>query len=126
MAYCRSLTWPHVYVQHSHMALIKIADLKNNLSRHLAHVKQGGQITVLDRDTPVARIIPFNPAGPADEATDPAGGDRMADLARQGILTLGDSPAAGRWLATHKPLRLPKGARGAVEALIDLRRESTR
>jgi antitoxin (DNA-binding transcriptional repressor) of toxin-antitoxin stability system len=108
------------------MALIKIADLKNNLSRHLAHVKQGGQITVLDRDTPVARIVPFNPAGAADEATDPAVADRMAELARQGILTLGDSPAAGRWLASHEPLPLPQGARGAVEALIDLRRESTR
>jgi prevent-host-death family protein len=44
---------------YGHVQLIKIADLKNNLSRHLARVRRGGEITVLDRDTPVARIVPF-------------------------------------------------------------------
>lgn len=109
------------------MVLIKIADLKNNLSRHLASVKQGGQITVLERDTPVARIIPFVPAdAPGDGTADPAGTERMADLLRQGILTPGDPAAASRWIAAHEPLRLPKGARGAVDTLIEMRRESTR
>ena len=45
----------------SYMNAVKIADLKNNLSRHLLHVRKGGEITVLDRDTPVARIVPFAP-----------------------------------------------------------------
>lgn len=109
------------------MDMVKIADLKNNLSRHLAIVKRGGQITVLERETPVARIIPFSPAEGADDGTsEPAVAERMADLARQGVLTLGDPPAARAWLASHRPLRLPKGAGGAVQALLSMRRESTR
>jgi antitoxin (DNA-binding transcriptional repressor) of toxin-antitoxin stability system len=110
------------------MVLIKIADLKNNLSRHLALVKQGGQITVLERDTPVARIIPFTPTQPAagESVTDPAGAERLADLARQGVLTPGDPAAATQWLADHRPIRLPRGSGGAVETLIAMRRESTR
>lgn len=109
------------------MALIKIADLKNNLSRHLATVKQGGQITVLERDRPVARIIPFNPAEAADgQGADPATAERMAGLIRQGVLTPGDAAAARAWLASHAPVRLPKGARGAVDTLLEMRRESTR
>jgi antitoxin (DNA-binding transcriptional repressor) of toxin-antitoxin stability system len=105
------------------MAMIKIADLKNNLSRHLAIVKQGGQITVLDRDRPIARIIPFSAADPGSEA---AGAERLADLVRQGVLTPGDPVAASRWLAAHAPVRLPEGVPGAVDTLIEMRRESTR
>ena len=108
--------------------MIKIADLKNNLSRHLASVRQGGQITVLDRDTPVARIIPFNRADPGegDAAADPAAAERTADLARQGIVTPGDPAAASAWLASHPPLRLPRKTRGAVETLLEMRGESSR
>jgi antitoxin (DNA-binding transcriptional repressor) of toxin-antitoxin stability system len=121
------LTFAWVNSEHSYMNMVKIADLKNNLSRHLAHVKQGGQITVLERDKPVARIIPFNPAEPGTaEAADPAVAERLAELVRQGILTPGHRAAASQWLAAHQPLRLPKGARGAVQTLIDMRRESTR
>ena len=110
------------------MAMIKIADLKNNLSRHLAMVKQGGQITVLDRDTPVARIIPFNRAetGAGDAGADPAAAERTADLARQGIVTPGDPAAATQWLGAHRPLRLPRRARGAVDTLLEMRGESRR
>jgi antitoxin (DNA-binding transcriptional repressor) of toxin-antitoxin stability system len=107
--------------------MVKIADLKNNLSRHISHVRQGGQITVLDRDTPVARIVPFLPAETAGQrGTEPATAERMADLARQGVLTLGDAPAAVEWLDAHPPLRLPRGSRGAVDVLLEMRRESTR
>jgi len=38
---------------------VKIADLKNNLSRHLARVRAGETITVLDRDRPIARLVPI-------------------------------------------------------------------
>ena len=41
------------------MADVRIADLKARLSEHLRMVRNGGTVTVLDRDTPVARIIPF-------------------------------------------------------------------
>lgn len=41
------------------MSDVRIAELKARLSEHLRSVRNGGTLTVLDRDTPVARIIPF-------------------------------------------------------------------
>lgn len=41
------------------MSDVRIADLKARLSEHLRSVRKGATLTVLDRDTPVARIIPF-------------------------------------------------------------------
>jgi prevent-host-death family protein len=40
------------------MKNVRIADLKARLSEHLRSVRNGGTVTVLDRDTPIARIIP--------------------------------------------------------------------
>ena len=37
---------------------VGIAELKARLSEHLRSVRNGGTLTVLDRDTPIARIIP--------------------------------------------------------------------
>jgi prevent-host-death family protein len=41
------------------MSDVRIADLKARLSEHLRSVRNGGTLTVLDRETPVARIVPF-------------------------------------------------------------------
>ena len=41
------------------MSDVRIADLKARLSEHLRSVRNGGTLTVLDRDTPIARIIPY-------------------------------------------------------------------
>jgi antitoxin (DNA-binding transcriptional repressor) of toxin-antitoxin stability system len=41
------------------MSDVRIADLKARLSEHLRSVRNGATVTVLDRDTPVARIVPF-------------------------------------------------------------------
>ena len=41
------------------MSEVRIADLKARLSEHLRSVRNGGTITVLHRDTPVARIVPY-------------------------------------------------------------------
>jgi prevent-host-death family protein len=41
------------------MSNVRIADLKARLSQHLRAVRNGGTVTVLDRDTPVARIVPY-------------------------------------------------------------------
>jgi antitoxin (DNA-binding transcriptional repressor) of toxin-antitoxin stability system len=40
------------------MSDVRIADLKARLSEHLRSVRNGGTVTVLDRDIPVAHIIP--------------------------------------------------------------------
>ena len=41
------------------MKQVRIADLKARLSEHLRAVRRGETIAVLDRDTPVAQIIPI-------------------------------------------------------------------
>ena len=40
------------------MSDVRIAELKARLSEHLRSVRNGGTVTVLDRDTPIARIVP--------------------------------------------------------------------
>mgnify|MGYP003514592228 CR=1 FL=1 len=39
---------------------VGIADLKSRLSEHLRRVRAGRTLTVLDRDTPIARIVPWD------------------------------------------------------------------
>lgn len=41
------------------MTTVRIAELKSRLSEHLRSVRKGRTLTVLDRDTPVARIVPY-------------------------------------------------------------------
>ena len=42
------------------MKAVKIADLKSHLSEHLRKVRAGATLTVLDRRTPVARLVPID------------------------------------------------------------------
>jgi len=44
---------------HVTMADVKIADLKSRLSEYLRKVRGGRTLTVFDRDTPIARIVPY-------------------------------------------------------------------
>ncbi len=41
------------------MKSVGIAELKARLSEHLKSVRNGGTLTVCDRETPVARIVPY-------------------------------------------------------------------
>jgi len=41
------------------MSDVGIAELKARLSEHLRAVRNGATLTVLDRDTPIARIVPY-------------------------------------------------------------------
>ncbi len=43
------------------MKRVGIADLKAHLSEHLRAVRRGHDILVVDRGTPVARIVPASP-----------------------------------------------------------------
>ena len=45
---------------HLVMKNVGIADLKARLSAHLRRVRAGDSLTVLDRATPVARIVPYD------------------------------------------------------------------
>lgn len=110
------------------MNSVNIADLKNNLSRHLARVREGAELTVLDRDTPVARILPFatRVARGADDGAREADRARITELQRLGILGAGDPDGLAELARTHVPIALPAGTPSAVDLLIRMRRESTR
>ena len=40
------------------MKRVKIAELKDQLSKHLRAVEHGAEIEVTDRDRPIARLVP--------------------------------------------------------------------
>ena len=78
---------------HQAMKSVKIAELKSQLSRHLRDVQRGETFVVLDRDTPIAQIIPID-AGDDLTITAPAS----------------DAPPVGR-------LKLPVPPRIAVDVV---------
>ena len=41
------------------MATVGIADLKARLSEHLRSVRKGRRLTVVDRSTPIAELVPI-------------------------------------------------------------------
>jgi prevent-host-death family protein len=49
------------------MRTVNIGDLKNQLSAYLQYVRSGEEIIVRDRNTPVARILPFDLAHASKE-----------------------------------------------------------
>ncbi|HSF16916.1 MAG TPA: type II toxin-antitoxin system prevent-host-death family antitoxin [Vicinamibacteria bacterium] len=48
------------------MTKVGIADLKARLSQYLRRVRRGQTLIVLDRDTPVARIVPYDSKSPLE------------------------------------------------------------
>ena len=91
-----------------------IAELKNNLSRYLDQVKGGESIIVLDRNQPVAQIVPIQNAGRGNDL----GEERIARLERKGLIRRGSGDPK-KWLAKYRPVRV----RGSVlEDLLDERR----
>jgi prevent-host-death family protein len=41
------------------MKSVRIAQLKARLSEHLQEVRRGRSFTVMDRNTPIARVVPY-------------------------------------------------------------------
>jgi prevent-host-death family protein len=60
------------------MKTVNIGDLKANLSAHLKLVRKGEEVLVCDRNTPVARIVPYRSSDHSEE---------MQDLIARGIVT---------------------------------------
>lgn len=93
------------------MKKAKVAELKNGLSRYLAHVKRGGTVLVFERDRPVARLVPVGQVrGKGD--------DRLAELERRGIVRRGTG-SVREWLRKHRPVRV---GGGVLKALLEERR----
>jgi len=61
------------------MRTAKISELKAKLSAHIEYVKRGEEVLILDRDTPVARLVPV----PSVEEYD----EREKRLIAKGILS---------------------------------------
>jgi prevent-host-death family protein len=53
---------------------VRIADLKSRLSEYLRKVRSGWSITVPDRDTPIARILPYEENGSSLKVRSPLPG----------------------------------------------------
>lgn len=45
---------------HVTMKSVRIAELKARLSEHLRYVRRGHVLTILDRDRPVAKVVPID------------------------------------------------------------------
>jgi prevent-host-death family protein len=109
---------------------VKIAQLKNHLSRYVGYVREGAELIVVDRDTPVARLIPFAPRpeapGQRRVQDDYWTADRLAALERQGTIRRADVTVAQQAGVRTRPTKLPKGAPGVVDLLLRMRRESAR
>lgn len=61
------------------MTAAKIADLKNHLSAYLQEVRRGGEVVIMDRNHPIARIVPFSSRRHDDFVIRPARG-KPSDL----------------------------------------------
>ncbi len=93
----------------------RISELKNNLSRYLAYVRKGGVVRVLDRDRPVAELVPLSREGSAgrDEL-----GAVLDDLERKGVVRRGTGKLPARFLT--RPLPVPRTS--VLAALLEERR----
>ena len=97
----------------SYMKKATIAHLKNNLSRYLAYVRRGGRITIFNRDTPIAELIPARAASSQDAG---AIGEHLQRLEREGVLRRGSGNVP------EALLRPPRGRSARVlDALLDER-----
>jgi len=96
--------------------MVKISNAKAHLSRHLEYVRRGGRIRILDRDTPVADLVPVEP-GALDSEDDRL----LAALERRGVLRRGRGGPLPRELLRPGP---GGGRAGVLDALLDERRRS--
>lgn len=92
----------------------KISEIRDGLSRYLALVRKGEVVRILDRDVPIAQIVPIQ----APSEGRPAGSEVLADLERKGLIRRGRA-ALPRELLEKDP---PGRPRGALAALLEERR----
>ena len=78
------------------MTTISMSELQANLHRYLREARSGGEVEVLERGTPVARLVPPTPGGEMEVR------DRMI---ASGVLRPGKGSAAT--VLEEPPLNLP-------------------
>lgn len=87
------------------MTTVSISELKANLSRYVREVRRGGEVQVLDRGKPVARLVPL--------AAEDNRGVRER-LISQGLLRPGKGGAAA--ILNEPPVVLPVSLSEALAA----------
>jgi prevent-host-death family protein len=97
------------------MAVAKLSDVKNDLSRFVARVRRGERVRILVRGVAVAEIVPIEAPNKADDAADEA---RLGNLERRGIIRRG---RAGLEREILRPGPRPKGL-PTSEVVIEERR----
>jgi prevent-host-death family protein len=96
------------------MKTATISDAKNRLSELLARVKRGETVLILERDQPIARIVPIEKSAvDADE--------RLAELERSGVLRRPVRKPGPDMLGSLPPMPTPKHS--ALAALLAERAE---
>lgn len=94
-----------------------ISEAKNGLSALIDRVRAGETVLIVDRSTPVARLVSVAGAEP-----DPVGDDaRMRRLERAGLIRRGTVSLPAGFFRRRRPR--PTGGASVVEALLAERRE---
>ena len=91
------------------MTEAKISQIKNGLSRYLALVRKGEVVRILDRDRPVAQIVPITEAASGR----PVGSEALADMERKGLIRRG-SGHIDREILDEPPPGKPCGVLAAL------------
>ncbi len=96
-----------------------IATLKNNLSRYLKSVQTGDEVVVLDRDRPIARIVPFRQPVETQSID-----EQLDGMVQRGALTSRGNPAeTAAWLDALAPAKAAAGSSSLSDVLLEMRNE---
>lgn len=87
------------------MKTVSISELKAHLSRYVREVRRGGEVQILDRGVPVARLAGLDSTG--------AGEDHRRRLIRAGVVRAGTGDAS--FLLDGPPLDLPTSLSTALD-----------
>ena len=106
-----------------------ISEVRNGLSAFIRRVKRGESITIVDRSTPVARLVPIEAAGVRDDGATYALGERdgrgledeakLTRLEAAGVVSRQDTGSPLQTVLAWPPL---PGA-GLVEVILEARRD---
>lgn len=107
-----------IYGYNSYIMNANIATLKNGLSRYLKSVQAGEEVVVLDRERPIARIVPFRQV-PESDGTDP-----LDAMVQRGAITHRGNPGDNAaWLKTRTPVKTAAGSPALSDVLLKMRAE---
>lgn len=85
------------------MKIASITELKAHLSKYIRVARRGGEVQIVERGVPVARLVGMQGASREASAADVEA--RLDRLARAGIIRRGTGEL--RWLLDDPPLRMP-------------------